>query len=108
MRSEFTRDLRMSLVDSLLAPASDSKHNPVSVCALHRDALELDALFYAHLAVWYQTHGQVRSLREVFVAALFASPHAAHREAGWVLLQRLPPQAVARVARLSLARRRTV
>jgi hypothetical protein len=56
------------------------------------------------LACWYQKNGKVRSFHEVFVAGLFASPLAEHREAGWVLLQQLAPHQVASLVRIAKQR----
>ncbi|MCA9791719.1 MAG: VWA domain-containing protein, partial [Candidatus Eremiobacteraeota bacterium] len=67
------------------------------VAQVHTQMVELDPLFYGHLAVWYQAHGHVRDHREVFVAHLLASGLPEHREAGFVLLGQLPPYQVARV-----------
>lgn len=94
----FERDLRLNLMDTLLAPAPGPSPEMVQ---LHQDALELDAPFYAHLACWYQRQGKVRSLQELFIAGLFFSRFSEHREAGWVCLQRLAPYQVARTVALS-------
>ncbi|MBM3464954.1 MAG: VWA domain-containing protein [Armatimonadetes bacterium] len=67
------------------------------VAAVHADLSTRDPIFYGHLAVWYQRKGDVRDHREVFVAHLLASALSEHREAGFVLLQDLPPFQVSRV-----------
>ena len=88
------RDLRLEMLNSLLT----TPHRKLEkVAEVHRDMLELDSIFYGHLAVWYHANGEVRDHQEVFVANLLASEQASHREAGFVLLQSLPPYQVARV-----------
>ncbi len=69
--------------------------------ALHRNAIERDPLFYAHMASWYMVHGSVRDHQELFVATLLTSPLPEHRQHGRVLLQRLRPYQVSRVVRFS-------
>lgn len=87
-------DLRLELLDSLLT----TPHRKLEdVKALHELMLEQDSVFYGHLAAWYRGHGHVRDHREVFVAMLLSSQVGAHRDAGFVMLQELPPYQVARV-----------
>ena len=69
--------------------------------ALHLEQFERDPNFYGKLAV-YAVVGEncaVRDVNEVFIAILLASSYAAHREAGYVMFQELPPYQAARVAR---------
>ena len=88
------QDLRLQILDSLLT----TPHRALEqVAALHESMLARDPLFYGHLAVWYFAEGHVRDHKEVFVANLLTSDLAAHRDAGFELLQRLPPYQVARV-----------
>lgn len=88
------RDLRLDMLNSLLT----TPHRELEkVDALHRELIARDALFYGHLAVWYQRHGDVRDHKEVFVGSLLTSTLEMHREAGFMLLQELPPYQVARV-----------
>ncbi|HEY3999628.1 MAG TPA: hypothetical protein VGO93_12220 [Candidatus Xenobia bacterium] len=90
--------VRSSLIDSILkCTHGDLNHFQ----GLHRLALERDPLFYGHLAGWYMAHGTVRDHQELFVANLLATRHAAHREHGRVLLQRLRPYQVGRVVRFT-------
>ncbi|MBX3249275.1 MAG: VWA domain-containing protein [Myxococcales bacterium] len=87
-------DLRLELLDSLLT----TPHRKLEdVKALHELMLEQDSVFYGHLAAWYRANGHVRDHREVFVAMLLTSGVGAHRDAGFVMLQELPPYQVARV-----------
>jgi hypothetical protein len=91
------RDVRLEVLNSFLA----TPHRDLAAVAqLHADLLERDPLFYGRLAVWYDREGSVRDHREVFVGTLLTSPWPEHREAGFVLLQRLPPYQVARVVQL--------
>lgn len=88
------RDLRLDILNSLLT----TPHRELSqVSELHKTILGLDPIFYGHLAVWYQSNGDVRDHKEVFIGNLLMSEHDAHRGAGFVLLQKLPPYQVARV-----------
>lgn len=92
--SDTERDWRLMLLNSLLT----TPHRELdAVAAVHDETLECDPLFYGHLAVWYQREGDVRDHKEVFIAHLLISALAEHREAGFVLLQSLPPYQVARV-----------
>lgn len=88
------RDLRLEMLNSLLT----TPHRRLEeVAEVHRDMVELDPLFYGHLAAWYRHHGDVRDHQEVFVATLLASSIPEHRSAGFAMLQELPPYQVARV-----------
>ncbi|MEM7248260.1 MAG: VWA domain-containing protein [Acidobacteriota bacterium] len=88
------RDLRLDILNSLLT----TPHRELGkVASQHSDLLELDPVFYGHLAVWYREHGSVRDHAEIFVGNLLTSELVEHRDAGFVLLQTLPPHQVARV-----------
>jgi hypothetical protein len=88
------RDLRLDILNSLLT----TPHRELAqVGELHREMSERDPLFYGHLAVWYHDKGDVRDHKEVFTANLLTSKIAAHRGAGFVLLQQFPPYQVARI-----------
>ena len=88
------KDLRLEMLNSLLT----TPHRDLGkVAEVHADMLELDPIFYGHLAVWYHANGDVRDHKEVFVGNLMGSPLEAHRDAGLVLLQSLPPYQVDRV-----------
>lgn len=88
------RDLRLELLNSLLT----TPHRKLdAVAARHAEMLRRDPIFYGHLATWYQDHGEVRDHKEVFVSNLLASDLEEHRDAGFMLLQALPPYQVARV-----------
>ena len=99
------RDLRLEMLNSLLT----TPHRKLAeVAELHQTMLARDALFYGHLAVWYQRHGDVRDHKEVFVGNLLTSDVDGHRGAGFVLVQELPPYQVARVVDFVKARRGTL
>src|ERR687885_2319674 len=95
------RDLRLEMLNSLLT----TPHRELGkVAELHKLMVELDPIFYGHLAVWYQRNGDVRDHKEVFVANLLRSELPEHRDAGFVLLQEFPPYEVARVIDFMKAR----
>lgn len=88
------RDLRLEMLNSLLT----TPHRELGkVAELHKMMVELDPLFYRHLAVWYQRHGEVRDHKEVFVGSLLTSQLNEHRGAGFMMLQEFPPYQVARI-----------
>jgi len=88
------RDLRLEMLNSLLT----TPHRKLEqVAEIHKLIVELDPIFYGHLAVWYQRHGDVRDHKEVFVAHLLTSDLPVHRDAGFIMLQEFPPYQVARV-----------
>lgn len=90
----FERDLRLEMLNSLLT----TPHRQLEqVAALHKDFIELDPIFYGHLAVWYQANGDVRDHKEVFIANLLSSKLTEHRDAGFMLLQQFPPYEVSRI-----------
>jgi hypothetical protein len=88
------RDLRLEILNTLLT----TPHRQLeTVAETHKLISEVDPIFYGHLAVWYDRHGDVRDHKEVFIANLLASKLTEHRSAGFVMLQNLPPYQVARV-----------
>lgn len=90
----FERDLRLEMLNSLLT----TPHRRLEeVADVHTEMGQLDPLFYAHLAVWYQRFGDVRDHKEVFLGNLLNSPISEHRDAGYMLLQEFPPYQVARI-----------
>ena len=75
------RDLRLEMLNSLLT----TPHRKLEqVAEIHKLSVELDPIFYGHLAVWYQRNGDVRDHKEVFVAYLLTSDLTEHRDAGFV------------------------
>jgi len=88
------RDLRLEMLNSLLT----TPHRKLTeVTETHDLISEVDPIFYGHLAVWYQRHGDVRDHKEVFIGYLLTSTETEHRDAGFAMLQELPPYQVARV-----------
>ncbi len=88
------RDLRLEMLNSLLT----TPHRQLEqVAETHDLIIELDPIFYGHLAVWYQHNGDVRDHKEVFMANLLTSNLSEHRDAGFVLVQEFPPYELARI-----------
>jgi hypothetical protein len=88
------QDLRLGLMNMLLT----TPHRELEkVAGLHGEIMEVDPLFYGHLAAWYEREGEVRDHREVFVGNLLTSDLPEHRAAGFVMVGRLAPYQVARV-----------
>lgn len=88
------RDLRLEMLNSLLT----TPHRQLEkVAEIHKLIVEIDPLFYGHLAVWYQRNGDVRDHKEVFVGNLLTSAVVEHRDAGFMMLQEFPPYEVARI-----------
>jgi hypothetical protein len=86
------RDVRARVLNSFLA----TPHGKLGALApLHAEGIARDPLFYGHLAAWYERRGEVRDHKVLFAAHLLTSEFGEHREAGWVLLQALPPHMVA-------------
>lgn len=90
----FEKDLRLSVLNSLL---TSPQGQVAETALLHGECRQLDPIFYAHMAVWYQKEGSVRDHAELFVANLLISEFPSHREAGAALLQEFPPFQVQRV-----------
>ncbi len=88
------RDLRLEIINTLLT----TPHRQLeTVAETHKLMRDVDPIFYGHLAVWYNQNGDVRDHKEVFIAHLLASQLVEHRNAGYTMLQALPPYQVARV-----------
>ena len=88
------RDLRLEMLNSLLT----TPHRKLEdVTEIHQLMVELDPIFYGHLAVWYQKNGDVRDHKEVFLGHLLASNLIEHRDAGFLMLPQFPPYQVARI-----------
>lgn len=88
------QDLRLGILNSLLT----TPHRELDKIAdLHKNMSAKDAIFYSHLAVWYQKHGDVRDHKEVFIANMLVNEVAEIREAGIALMEELPPYQVSRV-----------
>ena len=88
------RDWRLDMLNSLLTtPHRELKQ----IVELHKMMLEIDPIFYAPLAVWYEKNGDIRDHKEVFTACLLTSTFPEHRDVGFALLQKLAPYQVSRV-----------
>lgn len=88
------RDLRLEMLNSLLT----TPHRQLEkVAEIHKLIVELDPIFYGHLAVWYQRQGDVRDHKEVFVGNLLTSALTEHRDAGFMMLQQFPAYEVSRI-----------
>ncbi len=70
------------------------------VAETHQLMVELDPIFYGHLAVWYQNNGEVRDHQEVFLGYLLTSGLTEHRDAGFVMLQKFLLYQVSRIVDL--------
>jgi hypothetical protein len=87
-------DRRLEILNTLLT----TPHRKLEqVAQVHEGMIARDPMFYGHLAAWYHLHGDVRDHQEVFVANMLNSHVEAHRGAGFVMLQKLPPYQVSRV-----------
>lgn len=85
-------DVRIEMLNSFLT----TPHGKLADRApLHQESIAHDPLFYGHLAVWYHERGEVRDHKVLFVAHLLTSEFREHREAGWMLAQKLPPHMLA-------------
>ena len=93
-------DLRVELLDSLLR----NPHGDVVLdLETHKNILDKDPIFYAHLAMWYERNGSIRDHKVLFPAVLGTSRVAdmmtVHRGTGQWLLKTMAPYQVARVVR---------
>lgn len=89
-------DTRLAILDNIL---TNPHRDLAAIAGQHRLVAENDPLFYGRLAVWYLANGSVRDHKEVFIANLLVSAMDGFRDAGFALLQELPPYQVARVVR---------
>ena len=88
------RDLRLEMLNSLLT----TPHRKLEeVADTHKLMVEVDPIFYGHLAVWYQNNGAVRDHQEVFLGHLLTSELTEHRDAGFMMLRKFPPYQVSRI-----------
>ncbi len=94
MNKNAEQDFRARILDSFLI--STHKHLE-EIVPIHREFLEKDPIFYGHLAVWVQSHIDIRNHKELFVTFLLTSPLPQHKEAGFVLIQKFPPYGVNRI-----------
>ena len=98
------QDTRLEILNTLLT----TPHRKLDdVHETHEIFIELDPLFYVHLAAWYFDEGDVRDHKEIFVVNLVLSKFEGHREVGLAMLRKLPPYQVARVVDFIHGRKRT-
>lgn len=88
-------DFRLAIINALLR----TPHRKVApYIPLFRYVHEKDPLFFGHLAAWYQEHGSVHDLKQLFIAFMSTSRFSdEYRDAGIAMLQELPPYQVERV-----------
>lgn len=93
----------VSVHDEMLKTLLRTPHsNYDETLSIHKQQFERDPNFYGKLAYWAVglENNVVRDVNEIFLAVLFNSPHLEHREAAYVLLQKMPPYQVERVGNL--------
>lgn len=80
-------DSRVKMLNAFLScPHRDTRE----IDKIHAELQKNDPLFYAHLAAWYQYHGDIRDHKEVFAARLIVDPFHDNRETGLALWQKHP------------------
>jgi arsenate reductase-like glutaredoxin family protein len=78
-------DVRVRILNSFMScPHRDTDR----VREIHADIREKDPLFYAHLACWYMSKGEIRDHNEVFASMLLTDPYHDNREVGLALFRR--------------------
>ena len=93
-RNTTEQDQRITMLNTLLT----TPHRELAkVYPVHQSMVTEDPLFYGHLAAWYNSTGDVRDHKEMFVVNLCLSNFEGHRDAGLALLRELPPYQVTRV-----------
>ena len=82
------QDVRIRMLNAFLScPHRDMD----SIKPIHEDLREQDPVFYAHLAAWYEKHGELRDHKEMFKAMLLTDPFTDNRETGLALYRKAPP-----------------
>lgn len=88
------QDIRAGILNTLLT----TPHRKLDkVYPVHRTMVEQDPLFYKQLAAWYDSTGEVRDHKEMFIINLVLSDFPGHRDLGLALLRELPPFQLVRV-----------
>ncbi len=89
------QDFRLIILNALL----NTPHKQVApYIPLFRYVHDRDPLFFGHLAAWYFDQGNVRDLKQLFVAFLSCSRFSDEfRSAGLAMLQKMAPYEVERV-----------
>lgn len=82
------QDVRIRMLNAFLScPHRDMD----SIKPVHEDLREQDPVFYAHLAAWYEQHGELRDHKEMFRAMLLTDPFMDNRETGLALFREAAP-----------------
>jgi hypothetical protein len=88
------QDVRLAMLTAL----SITPHRKLdSVYPVHAGLVEMDPLFYVHLAAWYRVKGEIRDHNEAFVVALAMSSFEGHRDVACALLREMAPYQVCRI-----------
>lgn len=98
------QDRRLEILNTLL---TTPHRNLRQVWDVHQNMIQGDPLFYARLAAWYFTNGEVRDHKEMFIVNLVLSSFTGHRDAGLAMLRQLPPYQVQRVVDFIHGRKKT-
>lgn len=78
-------DLRIRILNSFMScPHRDTDQ----IKTIHSEIREQDPLFYAHLACWYLSKGEIRDHNEVFASMLITDPFTDNREVGLALFRK--------------------
>jgi hypothetical protein len=86
--SEVEQDIRIRMLNSFLTcPHRDMD----SIKPVHEGLRDQDPVFYAHLAAWYDTHGELRDHKEMFKAMLLTDPFTDNREVGLAMFRLSAP-----------------
>lgn len=85
--NEGDEDIRVKMLNTFLTcPHRDT----MEIDKVHAELQELDPMFYAHLAAWYQRNGDIRDHKEVFAARLIVDDYHPNRDIGIALWQKQP------------------
>lgn len=88
------QDTRLDILNTLLT----TPHRDLAkVYPVHQNMITQDPLFYSRLAAWYNSTGEVRDHKEMFIVNLCLSNFEGHRDIGLALLRQLPPYQLMRV-----------
>ena len=97
-RNGSEQDFRLAILNALMR----TPHREVApFIPLFRHVHDNDPLFFVRLAAWYFDHGTIHDLKQLFIAFLCVSNFSEEfRQAGAVMLQKLPPYQVERTLRI--------
>ena len=81
------QDIRIQMLNSFMScPHRDTSQ----IKKAHEELQRQDPVFYAHLACWYRTHGDIRDHAEIFASLLTVDPYIDNREVGLALFRDMP------------------